>query len=185
MLFFRSSQQRCPVKKGVLKNFVKLTGKHLYQSLFFNKVAGLKLWHRCFPVNFAKFLRRTFLKKNSVRLLLVFQFTSIIISKRWQRRLSIGTKKISCNKIRVIMPSLFLLKKVFNMICYYSFLTATTWIRFLQSVIFYEYLKIFIWENADYIPWRRDKRFDITHKRKWHLFGRLLRFQLLRFSQSN
>ena len=140
MLFFRSSQQRCSVKKGVLKNFVKLTGKHLYQSLFFNKVAGLKLWHRCFPVNFAKFLRTTFLKKNSVRLLLVFQFTSIIISKRWQRRLSIGTKKISCNKIRVIMPSLFLLKKVFNMICYYSFLTATTWIRFLQSVIFYEYL---------------------------------------------
>ena len=28
-------------KKGVLKNFTKLTGKHLWQSLFFNKVAGL------------------------------------------------------------------------------------------------------------------------------------------------
>ena len=27
-------------KKGVLKNFAKLTGKHLCQSLFFNKVAG-------------------------------------------------------------------------------------------------------------------------------------------------
>ena len=27
-------------KKGVLRNFSKFTGKHLYQSLFFNKVAG-------------------------------------------------------------------------------------------------------------------------------------------------
>ena len=29
--------KRCYVKKGVLKNFAKLTEKHLYQSLFFNK----------------------------------------------------------------------------------------------------------------------------------------------------
>ena len=28
-------------KKGVLKNLAKFTGKHLRQSLFFNKVAGL------------------------------------------------------------------------------------------------------------------------------------------------
>ena len=27
-------------RKGVLRNFVKFTGKHLCQSLFFNKVAG-------------------------------------------------------------------------------------------------------------------------------------------------
>ena len=30
-------------KKGVLRNFVKFTGKHLCQSLFFNNVAGLSL----------------------------------------------------------------------------------------------------------------------------------------------
>ena len=30
-------------KKGVLRNFAKFTGKHLYQNLFFNKVAGLRL----------------------------------------------------------------------------------------------------------------------------------------------
>ena len=41
------------MKKGFLRNFTKLTGKHLCQSLFFNKVAGLG----CFPVNFVKFLR--------------------------------------------------------------------------------------------------------------------------------
>ena len=36
----RSSQQRCSVRKGVLRNFTKFTGKHLCQSFFFNKVAG-------------------------------------------------------------------------------------------------------------------------------------------------
>ena len=28
-------------EKGVLKNFTEFTGKHLCQSLFFNKIAGL------------------------------------------------------------------------------------------------------------------------------------------------
>ena len=32
--------QSCSVKKSVLKNIAKFTGKHLCQSLFFNKVAG-------------------------------------------------------------------------------------------------------------------------------------------------
>ena len=35
----RSSQQRCSIKKGILRNFTKFTGKHLCQSFFFNKVA--------------------------------------------------------------------------------------------------------------------------------------------------
>ena len=47
-------------KKFVLKDFAKSTRKHLCQSLFFNKVAGFRLWHRCFPVNFAKCLRTPF-----------------------------------------------------------------------------------------------------------------------------
>ena len=38
----RSSHQRCSVIKAVLINFAKFTGQHLCQSLFFNKVAGLK-----------------------------------------------------------------------------------------------------------------------------------------------
>ena len=66
------------MKNGVLRNLAKFTGKHLRQSLFFNKVAGRisfliklqarpatvlkkRLWPRCFPVNFAKFLRKSFL----------------------------------------------------------------------------------------------------------------------------
>ena len=65
-------------KKGVLRNFTKFTGKHLCQSFFFNKVAGLRpatllmkrLWHRCFPVNFVKVIRTSFLQNTSGRLLL-------------------------------------------------------------------------------------------------------------------
>ena len=30
------------------------------RSCLFNKVAGLRLWHRCFPANFVKFLRPPF-----------------------------------------------------------------------------------------------------------------------------
>ena len=38
----RSSRPEVFCKKGVLRNFAKFTGKHLRQSLFFNKVAGLR-----------------------------------------------------------------------------------------------------------------------------------------------
>ena len=40
--WFRSSHQRCFIKKGILKNFAKFIGKHLCQSLYFNKVIGLR-----------------------------------------------------------------------------------------------------------------------------------------------
>ena len=74
----RGSHRRCSVKKGVLRNFSKLTGRYLCQSLFFNKVAGFRpatllkkrLWCRCFPVNFEKFLRTDLLQNTSGRLLL-------------------------------------------------------------------------------------------------------------------
>ena len=67
---YRSSHRGCSVTKGIIRNFAKFTGKHLSQSLFFYKAAGLetcnfikkRLRHRCFPVNFAKFLRTPFTK---------------------------------------------------------------------------------------------------------------------------
>ena len=60
--------QRCSVKRGLLRNFAKFTGKHLCQSHFFNKVAVMRsaaflkkrLWSRCFPVDFVKLLRTPF-----------------------------------------------------------------------------------------------------------------------------
>ena len=39
----RSSRPELFCKKCVLKNFTKFTGKHLRQSLFFKKVAGIRL----------------------------------------------------------------------------------------------------------------------------------------------
>ena len=61
----KKQSSRGVLLKGVLRNLTKFTGKQLYQRLFFNKVADLRpatllkkrLWHRCFPVNFVKFLR--------------------------------------------------------------------------------------------------------------------------------
>ena len=74
----RSSRPEMFCKKGVLRNFTKFTGKHQCQSLFFNKVAALRpatllkkrLWHWCFPVNFAKFLRTAFFTEHLWWLLL-------------------------------------------------------------------------------------------------------------------
>ena len=65
--------QRCSVRRVFLKNLKKNTRKHLCQSLYFNKVASLRsatplkkrLWHRCFPVDFAEFLRTPFLQNTS------------------------------------------------------------------------------------------------------------------------
>ena len=65
--FVRSSRPEVLCKKGVLRNFGKFIEKHMCQKLFFNKVAGLRpatllkksLCHRCFSVNFAKFLQST------------------------------------------------------------------------------------------------------------------------------
>ena len=76
--YSRSSQRRCSLWKDALRNFTKF--RVLRQSLFFNKVPGLRpatllkkiLWRRCFPVNFVKFLRTPFLQNTSGRLLLLF-----------------------------------------------------------------------------------------------------------------
>ena len=65
----RNSRSEVFCKKGVLTNFTKFTGKQLWQRLFFKKVAGLNacnfnkknLCHRCFPVNFVRFLRIPFI----------------------------------------------------------------------------------------------------------------------------
>ena len=55
-----SSHRRCSVRKVVLKDFLKIHRK-----------TPVVFWHRCFPVNFAKFLR-TPLLQNSLGPLLLF-----------------------------------------------------------------------------------------------------------------
>ena len=69
ILPLRGSHLRCSIKISFLKNFAKFIGKHLCRGIFFNKVPSLRpptlskkrLRHRCFRVNFAKFLKKTFL----------------------------------------------------------------------------------------------------------------------------
>ena len=81
----RSSRPDVFCEKGILRNFVKFTGKHLRQGLFFNKVAGLRpatllkkrLWCRCFPVNFTKFLRTPFFREHIWWLLLNYVIIKI------------------------------------------------------------------------------------------------------------
>ena len=84
----RSSHPEVFCKKGVARNFTKFTGKHLRQSLFFNKVAGLgpkacifikkRPWYRYFHVKFEKFLRIPFLIEHLWWLLLFSIITSCL-----------------------------------------------------------------------------------------------------------
>ena len=62
---FRSSHWRCSVRIGVLGNFTKFTGKHLCQSIIFNKNETLDLFKKKlsyigFPVNFCEIFKNTF-----------------------------------------------------------------------------------------------------------------------------
>ena len=58
---------RCAPWNSVLRNFTKFTEKYLGLSATFLKK---RLWHRCFPVSFVKFLRTLFLTEQLLWLLL-------------------------------------------------------------------------------------------------------------------
>ena len=62
----RSSHRRCSVKKVFLEISQNSQGNTCARISLFKK----RPWGRCFPVNFAKFLRTPFLQNTSGRLLL-------------------------------------------------------------------------------------------------------------------
>ena len=82
------------VRKAILRNFAKFSVKHLYLSLFFNEVAALcratllkkRPWHKCFPVDSAKFLWTHFLQYISGRLLLKATITKFL-EKQFQKQI--------------------------------------------------------------------------------------------------
>ena len=87
----RSSRREVFCKKVVLRNFAKFTGKHLCQSLFFSKFAGLspatllkkRPRHSWFPVNFTKFLRTPFLTEHLRWLLLIMFCIRPVLNMIW------------------------------------------------------------------------------------------------------
>ena len=67
------SHQMCSVRKGVLRNFAKFTGKQLRPATLSKK----RFWNMCFPANFVKFLRTPSLQTTSERLLLPILFSHL------------------------------------------------------------------------------------------------------------
>ena len=85
---YRSNHRRCSVKKIFLEDSQN-SQENICASLFFNKVNARRpatllkksLWHRCFPVNFTKFLKTPVLQSTSRRLLLHVRSTKTAPSK--------------------------------------------------------------------------------------------------------
>ena len=82
------NHRRCSVRKGVLGNFAKFTGKHLYQSLFFliklQTEAGnfirRETLAQAISCEFCEFFKNTFLQNTSRRLLLDFSIWLLLRS---------------------------------------------------------------------------------------------------------
>ena len=93
-----------------LKNLQNSQENTCARDSFFNKVAGLawpaallkkRLWHRCFPVNVAKFLRTSFLKITSARLLLFFLKMILIFKLRTNCKLKTKALKNTCAEVDI------------------------------------------------------------------------------------
>ena len=79
--WIRSSNLRCSIKKGFLK-ILQNSQENTYVRVSFLiklQASGLKkrLWHRCFSVNFVKFLKILYLQNTSRWLLLWLNIVSI------------------------------------------------------------------------------------------------------------
>ena len=127
----------------------KFTGKHLCESLFFNKFAGLrdatlvtkKLSHMYFPVNFAKFLRTPDLLNTSDWLLLILSvayFLYFSLSK------IVTTKKGASSEKSQLVENRLYWKKILNasFIEYrVTIFTRFSYIR-LESENFFSWLSV-------------------------------------------
>ena len=75
----RNSHQKCSMKKGVLRNFTKFTGKHLCQSLFLIRLQKETL-AQVFSCNFCEISWNTFFTEP-------LWTTASVLSNRWLKDL--------------------------------------------------------------------------------------------------
>ena len=114
--YYWSSRPEVLCKKGVLKNFTKIIGKHLCKNFFFKKIAGLRsanllknrLWHRCFPVNFAKFLKIPFFLQNTSAGCFLSLLWPVIFGKRrfYQNKKTYRLCTYKIKKLNIIITTI-------------------------------------------------------------------------------
>ena len=92
------------------------------QSLFFKK----RIWRRCFPVNFAKFLRTPFLQNSSGQLLLITEHSR------------------TASSVLPLIRLLFSTKSKFSVISSQKFCTISLLISILPSLFYHRALKILV-----------------------------------------
>ena len=93
----RSSRPEVFCKNDVLRNFTKFTGKHLYQSLLFNKVAGMrhtkKTLAQVFSCEFYEISKDSFLHRTPLVAASVFRtLWDIYDGVFWRKYLILDTK---------------------------------------------------------------------------------------------
>ena len=131
----RSSHQWYSIETGVLKNFTKFPGKDLCQSLFFNKVVGLRLASllkktlaQVFSYEFFKIFKNTFFTEH------LWTTASVYIKRKkvkWvQQSTSVVTFHISSIFSRVINSSIFSIRTIDSFILVKASSTA----QFLAQV---------------------------------------------------
>ena len=88
LFYFRSSHRRCSEKKVFLEISQNLQENTCARDYFLIKLQAFllkkSLRQRCFSVNFAKFLRITFLQNNSGWLLLLFHDVKFLRFLDWE-----------------------------------------------------------------------------------------------------
>ena len=99
-----------------------------------------RLWHRCFPVNFVKFLRTPFLQNTSGRLLLYFMTYFLFAFSIIAWKLILSNKQIF--DTRVLLVQTHLRKQV----CVFIFLYQNMLIKYLFKHLFS--IRIFSWQET-------------------------------------
>ena len=103
-LKLRSSHLKVFCRKVVLRNFLKFTGNTCARVSFSTglRPATLlkkRLWHRCFPVNFAKFLRTPFLTEHLQWLLLKTAFWFSVSTTFSKKNINIFKDSLLVNRL--------------------------------------------------------------------------------------